>query len=88
MTEKVRTKFSEVICSEFTFSTKNWNCFSVFRPPTQNNSECFFKELTTSMSQASIMCDNFIVMDDFNIDVNLTSHEHDKLEEFCNLFDL
>ena len=34
------------------------------------------------------MCDNFIVMGDFNIDVNLPSHEHDKLEEFCNLFDL
>ena len=27
-------------------------------------------------------------MGDFNIDVNLPSHEHDKLEEFCNLFDL
>ena len=27
-------------------------------------------------------------MGDFNIDVNLLSYEHDKLEEFCNLFDL
>ena len=34
------------------------------------------------------MCDNFIVMGDFNIDGNLPSHEHDKLEEFCYLFDL
>ena len=34
------------------------------------------------------MCDNFIVMGDFNTDVNLASHEHGKLEEFCNLFDL
>ena len=34
------------------------------------------------------MCDNFIVMDDFNIDVNLASHGHDKLEEFWYLFDL
>ena len=34
------------------------------------------------------MCDNFIVMVDFNIDVNLPCHEHDKLEEFCNLFDV
>ena len=34
------------------------------------------------------MCDNFIVMRDFNIDVNLPSHEHGKLEEFCNLFHL
>ena len=34
------------------------------------------------------MCDNFMVMGDFNIDVNLPSHKHDKLEEFCYLFDL
>ena len=27
-------------------------------------------------------------MGDFNIDVNLQCHDHDKLEEFCNLFDL
>ena len=27
-------------------------------------------------------------MGDFNIAVNLPSHEHDKLEEFYNLFDL
>ena len=34
------------------------------------------------------MFDSFIVMGDFNIDVNLLSYKHDKLEEFCNLFDL
>ena len=34
------------------------------------------------------MCDNFIMMGDFNIDVNLPSHGHGKLEEFCNLFDV
>ena len=31
---------------------------------------------------------NFIVMGDFNIDVNLPSQEHENLEEFCNLFNL
>ena len=41
-----------------------------------------------TVPKASVMCDNFIVMGDFNIDINLPSHEHDKLEEFCNLFDL
>ena len=86
--KKLEPKCSEVICSEFTVSNKKWICFSVYRPPTQNNLECFFNELTTSLSQASVMCDNFIVMGDFNIDLNLPSHEHDKLEEFCNLFDL
>ena len=34
------------------------------------------------------MFDNFIVMGNFNIDGNLPSHEPDKLDEFCNLFDL
>ena len=86
--EKLEPKLSEVICSEFTISNKKWICFSVSRPRTQNNLEFFFNELTTSLSQASVMCDNFIVMGDFNIDVNLPSHEHDKLEEFCNLFHL
>ena len=86
--KKLEPKFSEVICSEFTILNKKWICFSVYRPSTQNNLECFFNELTTSLSQASVMCDNFIVMGDFNIDVNLPSHEHEKSEEFCNLFDL
>ena len=86
--KKLEPKFSEVVRSEFTISNKKWICFSVYRPPTQNNLECFFNELATSLSQASIMCDNFIVMGDFNIDVNLPSHGHGKLEEFCNLFDL
>ena len=32
------------------------------------------------------MYDSFILMDDFNIYANLPRHEHDKLEEFCKLF--
>ena len=86
--KKLEPTFSKVICSEFTISNKKWIYFSVYRPPTQKNLECFFNKLTTLLSQASVMCDNFILMGDFNIDVNLPSHEHDKLEEFCNLFDL
>ena len=31
---------------------------------------------------------DFSVMGSFNIDVNLPSHEHENLEEFCNLFNL
>ena len=86
--KKLEPKFSKVICSEFTTSNKKWICFSVYRPPTQNNLGCFFNELATPLSQASVICDNFIVMGDFNIDVNLPSQEHGKLEELCNLFDL
>ena len=50
--KKLEPKFSEVICSEFTISNKKWICFSVYRPPTQNNLECFFNKLRTSL------CDN------------------------------
>ena len=86
--KKLEPKFSEVICSEFTISNQKWICFSVYRPPTQSNLDCFFNELTISLSQASIMCDNFNVMGDFNIEVNLPDHEYDKLEEFFHLFDM
>ena len=34
------------------------------------------------------MIDNFIAVGGFNIDTYLPSYNHDKLEEFCNLFDL
>ena len=34
------------------------------------------------------MSDNCIVMGDFNIDINLPSHKHGKLEDFFNLFNL
>ena len=86
--KKSEPKSSEVICSEFTISNKKWINFSVYRVTTQNNLESFFKELTRSLSLARKMSDNFIVMDDFNIDANQPSYNHDKLEEFWNLFDL
>ena len=83
--KKLEPKVSEVICSEFTTSNKKWICFSFYRPPTQNNLECFFNEVTTSLSQTSVMYDNLIVMGDFNIDVNLPNHEHDKISLICQI---
>ena len=53
--KKFEPKFSEIFCSEFTIPNKNWICFSVYRPPTQNNLECFFNQLTTSLSQCVII---------------------------------
>ena len=35
--KKLEPKISEVICSEFTISNKNWICFSGYKPPTQKN---------------------------------------------------
>ena len=48
--KKLETKCSEVICSEFTSSNKKRICFNVYEPPTQNNLDCLFGELTTSLS--------------------------------------
>ena len=48
----------------------------------------FFKEVTDSLSKASFTYENFIIMGDFNIDISTTGMDVDKLDEFCNLFDL
>ena len=79
---------SECICSEITVSKKKWLCFSVYRPPSHDNLELFFDELTSSLSKASESYENFIVMGDFNIDVTNKGTKFDKLDEFCDLFNL
>ena len=38
---------SECICSELTIFNKKWVCFSVYRPPPQENLELFFDELSS-----------------------------------------
>ena len=40
------------------------------------------------LSRANESYENFIVMGDFNIDIGISSSDHDKLEQFCNLFSL
>ena len=37
---------SPCICSELTIFNKNWVCFSVYRPPSQENLKLFFDELS------------------------------------------
>ena len=58
------------------------------RPPSHDNLELFFDKLTSSLSKASESYENFIVMGDFNIDVTKKGTEFDKLDEFCDLFNL
>ena len=76
--KKLEPKCSEVICVEFTISNKKWICFSVYKPPTQNDLDCFFNKLTTSLSQTSEMYDSFMVTG------NLNFEKHGKLEKCCN----
>ena len=60
----------------------------IYRPPNFNNPDTFFKEVSDSLSKASFKYENFIIMGDFNIDINIAGIDLDKLDEFCNLFDL
>ena len=60
----------------------------IYRPPNFDNPDTFFKEVSDSLSKASFKYENFIIMGDFNIDINTAGIDLDKLDEFCNLFDL
>ena len=50
--------------------------------------QIFFEKLTNSLSKASDSYEHFIIMGDFNIDVANRGVEFDKLDGFCNLFNL
>ena len=60
----------------------------IYRPPKFDNLDTFFKEVSDSLSKASLTFERFIIMGDFNIDINTAGMGVDKLDEFCNLFDL
>ena len=78
----------ECICSELIISNKKWVCFTIYRPPSQENLELFFEELSSCLSKASETYENFIVMRDFNIDMRTKSREYEKFEHFWSLFSL
>ena len=78
----------ECICSELIISNKKWVCFTIYRPPSQENLELFFEELSSCLSKASETYENFVVMGDFNIDIRTKGREYEKFEDFCSLFNL
>ena len=80
------TIISESICSELVISKEKWFCMCIYRPPNYNNLSTFFDEITLSLNKAALKFENFIVMGDFSIDVNVSEPGKDKLDEFCNLF--
>ena len=59
----------------------------IYRPPNCDNLDMFFKEVSDSLSKASWTYENFIIMGDFNININTAGMDVDKLDEFCNIFD-
>ena len=60
----------------------------ICRPPNFNNLDTFFKGVGDFLGKAGLTYENFIIMGNFNIDINTAGIEVDKLDEFCNLFDL
>ena len=81
-------KYSECLCSELTFTSKKWIYFSIYRSPESSNLSTFFEELTTSLSKAILKYENLLIMGDFNIDMKSKALGYDKLDEFCDLFNL
>ena len=76
----------ESICSEITISKKKWFCISICRPPDYNNLTIFFCELKLTLNRASRNYDIFVIMGDFNIDINSLGNGCQLLDEFCDLF--
>ena len=73
---------------ELTFTNKKWICFSIYRPPESSHLSTFFEELTTCLSKATPKHENLLIISDFNIDMKSKSLGYDKLDEFCDLFNL
>ena len=86
--KKYEPNCSECICSELTISKKKWICFSIYRPPSTGNIKTFFEEMNEVVSKALCKYENLIVMGDFNIDIKSSTSDKDKLENFCDLFNL
>ena len=78
------TKYTECLCSELRFTDKKWIC----RPPESSNLTMFFEELKISLSKAILKYENLLIMGDFNIDVKSKGLGYNKLDEFCDLFNL
>ena len=82
-------KISEKICTEFRVSKKKCFFQSAYRPPSCNNIVTFFEELTDSLSRVIKNYEKIILMGDFHMDIKKeNSTACDKLEEFCDTFNL
>ena len=78
----------ETIFTEFTVSKKNRFFRSIYKP-SPNNIETVFEKLTDSLSRAIDTYGNIILIGDFNITIKKdNSIAYNKLEEFCDTFNL
>ena len=85
----LETPSLELLCSELIASKKKWIVYSICRTPDFNNTDSFFKDLSTTLNSAIDKYDDVIVMRDINIDtLNLQDTGHCKLVSFCDVFGL
>ena len=63
-----------------TIAKKKWLCFGIYRPPKSQNLASFSEELTDCLSRGNESNENFIILK--------VARELDKLQEFCDLFNL
>ena len=62
--------------------------FSIPRPPDPGNLSIFFEELSESLSKVILKYQNIIIMGDFNINLKIKGFGLNKLDQFCNSFNL
>ena len=60
----------------------------IYFPPFTENIKRFFEEMNEVISKALCKFEYLIVMGDFNIDIKSSNPDKDKLENFCDLFNL
>ena len=66
-------KHSESLCSELTFISKKWICFSISKSLDSSNPSMFFQKLTISLGKALLKYENRLIMGHVNIDVKSQS---------------
>ena len=86
--KQFETVIWESICLEIIISRKKWFCMGIYKPSNFDNLDTFFKEVSDSLSKASLTYENFIIMGDFTIDISTAGVDADRLDEFWNLLDL
>ena len=70
------------------FQRKSGFVLVVYRPPSTENTKRFFEEMNQVISKALWKCENLVVMGNFTIDIKGSNSDKDKLETFCDFFNL
>ena len=81
--------FGGTISLQFTQSKKKWCVLFVYRSPQNINKASFFNEISITLNQITNKYENFIIMEDLNIDtVDKTKGTCNYLSDLCDTFSL